>query len=113
MIPAHGPAIDDGEGLLLRYIAHRMAREEQVLSALRTAPVDGVYPIDVVPGLYPEVPGLFHPLAARQVLAHLLKLEAEGKVERVGGGSAVPGQPIYMPAAGTVAAPEAAFRLLR
>ncbi|MEE2827714.1 MAG: MBL fold metallo-hydrolase [Myxococcota bacterium] len=113
VIPAHGPAIEDGEELLLRYIAHRMAREEQVLSALRTAERDSVYPIDIVPGVYPEVPALFHPLAARQLLSHLLKLEAEGRVERLGGGSGVPGQPVYMPATGSVAAPEVAFRLLR
>jgi len=96
IVPAHGAAIPDGEELLLEYIAHRMTREEEVARALRAAP-GGALPIDLVPVVYPEVPGLFHPLASRQVLAHLLKLELQGQVVRVGGGSGVPGRPVYMP----------------
>lgn len=112
VVPAHGPAIEDGEALLLEYIAHRQLREEQLSAALRACPDQTAYPIELVPTIYPEVPALFHPLAARQILAHLLKLEVEGKVARLGGGTGVPGQPVYMPSAGTEPAPEAAFRSL-
>ena len=110
VIPAHGPAIEEGEELLLSYIAHRKMREEQLGEALRTQGVKGAYPIDLVPLLYPEVPPMFHPLAARQVLAHLLKLESEGRVARVGGGRGVPGQPVYMASGSKISPiPEAAF----
>jgi glyoxylase-like metal-dependent hydrolase (beta-lactamase superfamily II) len=112
IIPAHGPAIEDGDALLLSYIAHRQMREEQLSAALDLRGERGAYPIDLVPELYPEVPALFYPLAARQVLAHLLKLEDEGRVARIGGGTGVPGQPVYMPAPGATSAPEAAFRRL-
>jgi glyoxylase-like metal-dependent hydrolase (beta-lactamase superfamily II) len=107
IIPAHGPAIPDGEAKLLEYIAHRMAREEQLEAALRKR--ESAYAIDLVPGTYPEIPAMFHPLAARQVLAHLLKLEAEGKVDRPDGSSGVPGTPVYM-AFGGAGAPDSAFR---
>jgi endoribonuclease LACTB2 len=81
LIPAHGPLIAVGEERLLGLIAHRMAREEQALAGLQAG---ARRPLDLVPGVYPEVPIFFHPIAARQVLAHLLKLEAEGRVVRSG-----------------------------
>ena len=112
LVPSHGPAIADGEGLLLHYIAHRKMREDQLLTELETRGNAGAYPIDLVPTIYPEVPPIFHPLAARQVLAHLLKLEGEGRAARIGTAAGVPGQPVYMPAPGFTASPELAFRLL-
>jgi glyoxylase-like metal-dependent hydrolase (beta-lactamase superfamily II) len=112
VVPAHGPTIHDGEELLLSYIAHRQMREQQIEEALAGRADRSGYPIELVQDVYPEVPAIFHPLAARQVLAHLLKLEAEGRVDRVGGGVGVPGQPLYMPAAGASASPEVAFRIL-
>lgn len=108
IVPAHGPLIDDGEAKLLEYIAHRQAREEQVAEALRGR--GEARALDLVPGVYPEVPPFFHPLAARQVLAHLLKLEAEGRVDRPDGSRGAPGAPVYMAAGG--GQPEAAFRWL-
>jgi len=54
-----------------------------------TRPVaDGAgFPVEViVPGAYAEVSPSLYPLAARSLLAHLIKLEAEGKVHRVTGG---------------------------
>jgi len=110
VVPSHGPALADGESLLLRTIAHRQMREAQLLVVLAQRGDRGAYPIDLVPTLYPEIPALFYPLAARQILAHLLKLEVEGRVVRIGGGTGVPGQPVYLPAAGSSPLPEAAFR---
>lgn len=106
-IPAHGPEIDGGEAKLLEYIAHRAAREEQVLATL-AARAQGKA-IDLVPAIYPEVPSFWHALAARQVLAHLLKLEAEGRVERTDGSTGAPGTPVYM--AQGASRPDAAFRV--
>jgi ribonuclease/clavin/mitogillin len=112
IIPSHGPAIADGEALLLSYIAHRKTREEEVIATLDQRGERGAYPIELVPAIYPEVPSLFHALAARQVLAHLLKLEDEGRVARIGSSTGVPGQPVYMPSSSVPAPAEVAFRLL-
>jgi ribonuclease/clavin/mitogillin len=110
VVPSHGPAAEDGEGLLLGTIAHRLRREEQLLGVIAGLGERGAYPIDLVPDLYPEVPVMFHPLAARQLLAHLLKLESEGRVARIGGGTGVPGSPVYLASAGASSIPDAAFR---
>ena len=80
----------------MEYISHRQQREEQILSALKQAVDSTAFPLDLVSAIYPEVPPVFHPLAARQVLAHLLKLEAEGRVDRPDGSTGVPGTPVYM-----------------
>ncbi len=98
LIPAHGAAIDAGEDKLLEYIAHRQMREEQLQVTLAARPQRCGRPIDLVPAIYPDVPPMFHPLAGRQVLAHLLKLEDEGRVDRPDGSTDVPGVPVYMSA---------------
>lgn len=107
LIPAHGPEIPDGEAKLLEYIAHRAAREDQVLAELGKHA--HAHAIDLIPSMYPEIPGYWHPLAARQVLAHLLKLEAEGRVVRMDATTGAPGTPVYMAAGG--GQPDAAFRV--
>jgi len=96
VIPAHGPLIDDGEAELLRYIAHRKDREDQVIEGLQRSAEQKARPIDLVAGIYPEVPPIFHPLAERQLLAHLLKLVEEGRVGRSDDSQHVPGTPVYM-----------------
>ena len=77
--PAHGPRIADGRGKIREYIAHRLEREEQILSALR----DGLSEIGaIVARIYAAYPTALHAAAAQSVLAHLLKLEAEGVARR-------------------------------
>lgn len=77
--PGHGPVVLDALGKLDEYLAHRQMREEQVLAGLAGGPRT---PEELVPGIYGDYPVELHPLAARSVLAHLLKLEAEGRVAR-------------------------------
>ncbi len=77
--PGHGPVIYDAQGKLEEYVAHRGLREQQVLASLE----DGLSTVDdMVFDIYEEYPPEVYPLAARTVLAHLLKLEREGRVER-------------------------------
>jgi DNA-binding transcriptional ArsR family regulator len=69
----------DAVGKLDEYLDHRAMREEQVLAGL----AEGARtPEELVPAIYGDHPAELHPLAARSVLAHLLKLEDEGRVER-------------------------------
>jgi glyoxylase-like metal-dependent hydrolase (beta-lactamase superfamily II) len=77
--PGHGPVVLDGPGKLEEYLEHRSDREEQVLAALASGLRT---PEEIVPAIYGDHPVDLHELAARSVLAHLLKLENEGRAER-------------------------------
>lgn len=84
--PAHGPLIEDGAAKLREYIAHRKARERQVLAALRAEP-RGV--MDLVREIYAAYPEKLHAAAAQSVSQHLRKLESEGRAQRTGDGDAL------------------------
>jgi glyoxylase-like metal-dependent hydrolase (beta-lactamase superfamily II) len=73
LLPGHGPRVDDGPAKIREYLDHRMARERQIVAALTAGPatVD-----DLVARLYAEAPAALLPLAARNVRAHLGRLEA-------------------------------------
>jgi glyoxylase-like metal-dependent hydrolase (beta-lactamase superfamily II) len=77
--PGHGPVVLRAMAVLDEYLEHRAAREEQILTAL-----DGAWrSIDeLVREIYADYPPEVHALAGRSVLAHLLKLEKEGRAER-------------------------------
>ncbi len=80
ILPAHGPFLDDPEAVLSYYIAHREERERQVLAALATGPQTVGELVSVI---YADVSADLHPIAAYSVLAHLYKLEREGRVHRL------------------------------
>lgn len=81
LYPGHGPIVLDARTKLDEYASHREDRERQVLGLLgegpRTIP-------DLVATIYADHPVEVHALAARSVLAHLVKLESEGRAERKG-----------------------------
>ena len=85
IFPGHGPVVPDAPAKLQEYLDHREERERQVLDALAAGPlaID-----DLVGQIYDGYPHEVLPLAARSVLAHLKKLETEGRAERVGRGDA-------------------------
>ncbi|MFN2589679.1 MAG: MBL fold metallo-hydrolase [Actinomycetota bacterium] len=80
LYPGHGPVVDDADGKLREYLGHRAERERQILDGLADGPKT---PEELVPSIYDAYPVELHPAAARSVLAHLLKLAAEGTVVRV------------------------------
>ncbi|MBK4737733.1 MBL fold metallo-hydrolase [Noviherbaspirillum pedocola] len=77
LAPGHGFLIGDPHGAVRRLLAHRRAREDKVLRALRA--VGSARLEALVPAVYDDVPANRHAPAARSLLAHLVKLEAEGK----------------------------------
>jgi glyoxylase-like metal-dependent hydrolase (beta-lactamase superfamily II) len=79
LLPAHGPPIVDGGARLDFYVAHRLEREGRVAAALGDAPATVA---ELVPPVYPDVAAALYPLAARSLLAHLYKLEYEGRARR-------------------------------
>jgi glyoxylase-like metal-dependent hydrolase (beta-lactamase superfamily II) len=76
MLPAHGPIIDEPVTVLREYIEHRLQRERQIVAALRA----GDATLDAIVGrVYPALKESLVPLARESVMAHLLKLERDGR----------------------------------
>ena len=85
--PAHGQVVPAGAALLRGYLAHRLEREAKVAAALRAAFDSGGprLPAELLPGAYADVAPALHALAERSLLAHLLKLVADGRATEDGG----------------------------
>ena len=74
--PGHGHVIDDPLAVVDATIAHRLAREAQVLEVLRERGPTTI--TDLVQQIYADVLPELHPVARRTVWAHLRKLADEG-----------------------------------
>lgn len=78
--PGHGLVIEDAQAEIARIIAHRLKREDKVmerLAAAQPASLDAL-----VASVYDDVDPRLHPVAKSSLLAHLLKLEEDGRVMR-------------------------------
>jgi len=75
--PTHGAPITDPRPFVEAYIAHREEREEQILACLANGPSDIPSMVKII---YANVPEILHPAAGRSVLAHLIHMEATGRV---------------------------------
>jgi glyoxylase-like metal-dependent hydrolase (beta-lactamase superfamily II) len=82
LLPGHGDRIDDASRAIDRIIEHRLLRESKVLAAVRRHP--GLTPHELVPYVYQDVSAHLFRLAERSLLAHLLKLEKDGRATRSG-----------------------------
>lgn len=75
--PTHGTSIDAPDAFIGAYIAHRRAREDQILAAINS----GLTRIgDMVASIYKDVDKRLHPAAAHSVLAHLIHMQETGRV---------------------------------
>jgi glyoxylase-like metal-dependent hydrolase (beta-lactamase superfamily II) len=77
--PGHGHLIHNPVAVIDGYIAHRIARERQVLETLRDAGQATIS--ELVTQIYVDVPKELHSWAELSVWAHLRKLGQEGTVE--------------------------------
>lgn len=76
-LPAHGPPIDDPHAMFTHYVAHRLAREARIVTALGQGAAD----LDtLLARSYADVAEAVRPLARLSLRAHLDKLVAEGRV---------------------------------
>src|SRR5207248_1491252 len=80
-LPGHGPPLRQPGDLVREMLTHRTAREQAIESALAGGAA-GTYAL--MDALYSQVHPRLRRAAERNVLAHLLKLEGEGKVRREG-----------------------------
>lgn len=75
--PGHGLTIEDAQGEIEHIIAHRLQREAKVvrrLAEMGKADLDAL-----VARVYDDVDSRLHPLAKSSLLAHLLKLQDDGR----------------------------------
>ena len=83
LLPAHGDVIQQPQAILNFYIEHRLMRERKVLDALQ-ARGEPSRPRHLVAQAYDDTPKHLWPLALRSIEAHLIKLEREGTIAKVG-----------------------------
>ena len=79
ILPAHGPPIKEPERRIRELIEHRLSREREILSLIE----EGVDVTErLVEKIYGELSEFEMKLARKQVLAHIIKLEREGRIGR-------------------------------
>jgi glyoxylase-like metal-dependent hydrolase (beta-lactamase superfamily II)/8-oxo-dGTP pyrophosphatase MutT (NUDIX family) len=79
LFPAHGPAIGSARHKLEEYVTHRTWREQKILEAVQAGAAS---PEEIVPAAYTDVTPAMWGLAERSTIAHLEKLEEEGRITR-------------------------------
>lgn len=84
--PAHGSPFGGVSHRIAKLAAHRLGRERKVLDALPAPGTAAATPAELVPRVYDDTPRDLWGHAERSLLAHLLKLEAEGRAAREGQG---------------------------
>ena len=72
--------------MLRALVAHRLKREAKVVAALQA--LGSATMEQLLPKVYDDVPAALHPMARRSLLAHLLKLHADGTAKRQAEGEA-------------------------
>jgi glyoxylase-like metal-dependent hydrolase (beta-lactamase superfamily II) len=77
LAPGHGPVIDEPMEIVDWLINHRLKRESRVVAAMKAHPGQTLW--ELTPYVYEDVDEKLYRLASRSLLAHLLKLEIEGR----------------------------------
>ena len=83
LAPGHGNVINDPDKVIDWIIEHRLQREAKIVAAIASNP--GLTTRDLVPQVYKDVDPKLYGWAERSLLAHALKLEADGVAVQQGG----------------------------
>jgi len=82
ILPGHGPIVDKPKEKIEEYLTHRILREIEILRHLESGPK----PIpEMAEDIYSDMHPVLRYAGRMQVLAHLVKMEAEGLVEPIKG----------------------------
>jgi glyoxylase-like metal-dependent hydrolase (beta-lactamase superfamily II) len=81
-LPGHGPMLTDPHPYVMALLQHRVAREDGIAAALQTGGPRTTTAL--VDALYSKIDPILKMAAERNVLAHLMKLQSEGRVTRRG-----------------------------
>lgn len=81
-LPGHGPPLPDPAPYVADLLNRRMEREQAIYNALRSAPSNTW---DLMDQIYSKTDPWLRRAAERNVLAHLEKLQSEGRVDLVDG----------------------------
>ena len=84
LAPGHGFLVAQPHAVITHLITHRLRREAKVLAALSRVGDSGGTLATLVQRVYDDVPAALHGVATRSLLAHLLKLQADGAVAQQG-----------------------------
>jgi glyoxylase-like metal-dependent hydrolase (beta-lactamase superfamily II) len=76
LLPGHGPIVDDAAALIEQYLEHRAERERQVIAALQRA---ARTPEEIAKEVYGQLPPALVAASIDSVVAHLRKLQEDGK----------------------------------
>jgi glyoxylase-like metal-dependent hydrolase (beta-lactamase superfamily II) len=77
LYPGHGDEMQDPDGVIDWYLAHRLQRHEEIFTAIARGAAEVPEIVEVV---YADVDSSLHPLAARSVQAHVELLTGEGRI---------------------------------
>ena len=77
-LPGHGEPVRNPSERLNYIISHRLDREEQILSTIKTIPMTA---IEITKVVYTEIDHRLIPAATRNVFAHLIDLKERGIIE--------------------------------
>ncbi|MGV3742656.1 MAG: MBL fold metallo-hydrolase [Burkholderiaceae bacterium] len=83
LAPGHGFLMDNPDKVINGLVHHRLKREHKILACLLRLQ-SGLLE-DILPHAYDDVPEHKHRAACRSLLAHLIKLESDGRVKQAGG----------------------------
>src|SRR5262249_5668032 len=77
LFPAHGPVLANAKARIQEYIDHRLDRQRNILAAWTRGVRE---PTAIVRSVYTDVQPAMYSLAERSVIAHLEKLQEEGRI---------------------------------
>ena len=80
-LPGHGPVLTDPHPYVEALLEHRIARENAIAAALQSGPQTTK---GLVEALYSKIQPILKMAAERNVIAHLMKLQGEGRVTQRG-----------------------------
>ena len=79
--PGHGNYMEEPSKTIQSIIRHRLSREAKVIRCIEKNEDSNIDELLLL--VYDDVPEMLHPIAKMSLLAHLIKLEVDGKIKKI------------------------------